>query len=825
MSASKNLIQAAAGVGGGDFYSYTVDYSARFNDNDSAYLYRTPSSAGSQDATTISVWVKRGNQGIYSSIFWQGNSADGNHNNSTYAYWNTDNSIQFMSETSGSTIGRVETTPLYRDSSGWYHLVFVYDSANATANDRMRIYVNGERVTALDINTMPSQNADSQFNRTDRILRLGGSAGSATGYFADCYFSQYVLVDGTALDPTSFGQFKNGVWIPKNVSGLTFGTNGFYLDFADSSALGNDVSGNNNDFTSSGLTSSDQMPDTPTNNYPTLQATFSTSATTYSNGNLEAQQDSGAYKHTRATFGLPTTGKWYWEVQFIDARVSDPPSTAFGIGVSDNDGIGDQGYSTGAVFSIVPGSTTTYTYEDNAYTPADNITLSNAVVDGDWFGIAYDADTRKMWLWSERDNTWLASGDPANGTNPWKTLTALSAGQTYFPIALTSTNDSGRWSKIGVNFGQYAFVGSAPTDFLELKAANLPEPTIGPNSATLSDENFNTVLWTGTGATNNITGVGFQPDLTWIKQRDTSQNNVLHDAVRGAGKYIMSDSTNAEATNTNQLSSFDTDGFTVGTASSTNQSGSTFVGWNWKANGSGVSNTDGSITSTVSANQDAGISIIKYSGGSSANQTIGHGLGVKPKMVILKNISITYDWYVFSEDILGLNNGLDLNTVDALNTTWSGYKLADTSSVISFGTYWEGTGYSGYDYLALAFAEVEGFSKFGKYTGNGSTNGPFVYTGFRPAWVMVKNISGTAHWIIYDNNRDIFNVAGRRLGANLADSENQDNINLGTDTSVGIDLLSNGFKLRVTGPNHNTSGSSYIYMAFAENPFKYSNAR
>jgi len=806
---TKLMAQAAAGAAGsGGFYDYEIDYSARFNDDDAAYLYRTPSSATNQIKWTYSVWVKRANLSAGSHIFLSAYSPPYYF---TYCGFEN-NSITFGNYNliSPGWIDFVQSTDVMRDSSAWYHLVWVYDSANATTSNRVKLYVNNKLITSFLSANYPTSSYAGWINNT--VEHSVGSLnfnGSRQGY-VDSYMSQVAFVDGQALDPTSFGENKNGVWIPKDVSGLTFGTNGYYLDFADSSNLGNDVSGNNNDFTSSGLTSSDQMTDTPTNNYPTLQ-TYNFSApnvTTYSNGNLEAYQDSGAFKHTRATFGLPTTGKWYWEVQFIDARTSDPPVTAFGIGVSDTDGL-TTGYSTGAVFGTVPGNTTCSAYENNSYTSGDNITLSNAIVDGDWFGIAYDADTRKMWVWSERDNTWVASGDPANGTNPWKTLTALSDSQTYFPIGMTSTNDVGRWSKFGFNFGQYAFAGSAPTDFLELKASNLSELTIGPNSDTTSDEHFNTALWTGNSSTQSITGVGFQPDLIWVKGRDYASNHWLTDVLRGTGSIISTSSSTTYSGLTNAVTSFDSDGFSLGNDGAHNISGYNYVGWTWKGNGSGVSNTDGSITTNLSANTDAGISIMTYTGNATAGATLGHGLGVAPKMALFKRTSTTGDWYVYHES-LGVSSKLKLNATDASSSSTDWNSTAPGSSVFTIGS-GGGVNTSGASYVAYMFSEVEGFSKFGAFSATSGSD--FVYTGFKPALIIMKRTNASG-WFMFDNKRG-YNGGIYGLSPNTSATETG-------PWATQINFFANGFE------DNNyvaDNGTTVIYIAFAENPFKYANAR
>ena len=318
---------------------------------------------------------------------------------------------------------------------------------------------------------------------------------------------------------------------------------------------------------------------------------------------------------------------------------------------------------------------------------------------------------------------------------------------------------------------------------------------------------FNTLLWTGTGAENAITGVGFQPDWVWIKNRDAAEQNKLYDAVRGATKNIYSNLANAEGTDANSLKSFDSDGFTLGTEGSLNASGQDIVGWNWKANGSGVSNTDGSITSTVSANTTSGFSIVSWTG-SGANATVGHGLGIAPKFLIVKNRSSVTSWAVQTSTGAGFE--MNLNNTEAQTATSVYWNSTDpTSSVFSVGTN-AATNNSGDNMIAYCFAPIKGFSKFGSYTGNGSTDGTFVYTGFKPAFVMIKRTSSTGNWLLLDNKRIGYNDSNYWIEANKTDAENT--------TANWIDILSNGFKLRLTGTSGNADGNSYIYMAFAEEP-------
>ena len=321
---------------------------------------------------------------------------------------------------------------------------------------------------------------------------------------------------------------------------------------------------------------------------------------------------------------------------------------------------------------------------------------------------------------------------------------------------------------------------------------------------------FNTKLYTGTGASNALTGVGFQPDFTWIKNRDTTDFHVLTDAVRGVTNYLVSDDTDAETTNAESLKTFDSDGFTVGTMNEVNTNTEAFVAWNWKANGAGSANTDGTINTTAtSVNTTAGFSISTYTGTGSA-ATIGHGLGVAPKVFMIKRRDDTGDWRMYTE-MTGNESQLSLNqnsAADSGNTTiWN--STSPTSTTVAFGTHGNVNASSG-TYVAYCFAEKQGFSKFDSYTGNGNADGSFVYTGFRPTFLMVKRSDSTSNWTIVDTVRGSYNVIGPYLDVNEANTEG---------TYLGWDIVSNGFKFRNTDAGINASGGTYIYMAFAESPF------
>jgi hypothetical protein len=324
---------------------------------------------------------------------------------------------------------------------------------------------------------------------------------------------------------------------------------------------------------------------------------------------------------------------------------------------------------------------------------------------------------------------------------------------------------------------------------------------------------FNTVTYTGTGANQTIT-VGFKPDWVWTKRRNAAYSNELQDAVRGTTKVNYSDNTNAEDTTSTNIQTFDTNGYTQGTAPGVNGSGGTYVAWNWLGANSTATNTNGSITSTVSANTTSGFSIVSYTGNGTASATVGHGLGVAPKMIIVKNRSTSATWMVGHSSLTWASQYMQLSDTSAVHTDGAtyGFKAAPTSTVFQWSSGDVANNASGSTYIAYCFAEVKGYSKFSSYTGNGSTDGTFVYTGFKPAYIMVKNTGngGVNSWNIFDNARSSYNVLNARLYANSNAVEGTGNM---------CDFLSNGIKFRNTDTDYNGSANTYIYMAFASNPF------
>ena len=576
--------------------------------------------------------------------------------------------------------------------------------------------------------------------------------------------------------------------------------------FNDSSGNDNNWTGNNFNVSDSTATTYDLMKDTPSlvdenaGNFCTLNPLDTTnSATAPTNGNLTAPTNVGAYRRIGSTIQLPRSGKWYFETH-CDSFSSFP---TFAVGLAQKPFDTTGGNSVGTL-------STEWGYNGQSGTLVNNNTAIssgvNTVTTNDIMQIAYDGSTGKVWF--GKNNTWQGAGSPNPATDTAPNYTGV---YDVFPVVIQN------WAAMSINFGQRPFAYTPPTGFKKLNTFNLPDSTIEDGS-----DYFNTVLYTGNGGAQAITGVGFTPSFIWAKSRSNAYDNLLVDAVRGGGFGLKSNTTGAELAS-GWVSSFNSDGFTynVGGATPANANGATYVAWNWKANGSGVSNTDGSITSTVSATTTAGFSIVSYTG-TGANATVGHGLGVAPSMMIVKGRDSAGSWAVYhaNANASPASGRLYLqlpNAFTAQATAWN--STVPSSTVFSVGSLTD-TNQNTNAMIAYCFAPVEDYSSFGSYTGNGSTDGPFVYTGFRPAWVLFKRVDNAfgADWIILDTARDTYNSMLNRLNPNGANAENATAANL-------VDYTSNGFKIRSTLAGMNTNGGTIIYAAFAENPFKNANAR
>ena len=561
--------------------------------------------------------------------------------------------------------------------------------------------------------------------------------------------------------------------------------------------LGNDASSNTNNWTVNNLAATDQMLDSPTNNFCTMNPLRSVGVV-LSEGNLKVSElTNGEYVYGSMAMA---SGKWYWE---------GLPLANYPLGGIISNDITNASDSILHYLAASGGSAACWLDGTN-YPGASGWS-------GEIAGYAFDADTGVFKIYQNN--------------SLWKTLTLTPpnsiAASNYVPAAKPG---DGTNATCMFNFGQdSSFAGNKtaqgnqdsnsigdfyytpPTGFLALCTSNLPDPAVIPS------EHFNTVTYAGTGAAKSVTGVGFQPDITWFKQRDITRNHLLQDVVRGVSSFSHVDLTEADGTASNLITSFDSDGFSLGTSGYVNASSGTYVAWNWKAGGSDVLNENGTIDSQVSANADAGFSIVSYTG-TGSNATVGHGLSVTPEMVIVKNRNYVANWAClhsgiasdYETDYIPLNNA---TTSWDNNAYWNDTK--PTNSLFSVGTD-NDVNRSGDAHIAYCFHSVDGYSKVGSYTGNGSSDGTFVYTSFKPKYVMIKSSTLTEQWNILDSERGAYNVIGEVLLADSSAAEVDSN---------RIDFTSNGFKIRAAFDNINNNGATFIYLAFAEVPFKFSNAR
>jgi hypothetical protein len=597
--------------------------------------------------------------------------------------------------------------------------------------------------------------------------------------------------------------------------------------------LGKDYSGNGNNWTPNNFSvtagaGNDSLVDSPTSygtdtgaggtvrgNYATLNPLKKKSVATISNGNLNLNATSAVYVTGLSTIS-PSSGNYYMEMLCTGPNTNRP----WGIGVVQSNASSDASINDSNTYFVTNNSGSTVNYFLGATQTA--LSTSSTWVVNDIISLAWNVDSGKFWVglngvWypSSTGGTVASNADVAAGNFPTFSI-SYSANTNPQVIPAFATYDT--TAPVDVNFGQRPFAYTAPSGFKALCTQNLPTPTIGATTATTADKFFTPVLYTGTGASRSVTGLGFAPDLVWIKSRSTADNNWLFDKLRGVTNAIFSNTTAAENNYNGSLTAFNSDGFSTGVEGGVNGSGQSMVAWNWKANGSGSTNTAGSITSTVSANTTSGFSIVTYNG-TGANATVGHGLGVAPSMIIIKSRSSAgTNWNSYHVS-LGNSACIVLNlTIAAASGTSFFNATTPTSTVFSLGT--DGsTNPSGAQQVAYCFAPIAGYSAFGSYTGNASADGPFIFTGFKPAFVLIKSstVVGSS-WRLWDAKRSTYNVVNSSLFPNLSNAEV-------STADYAIDFLSNGIKIRAADDGQNYSGGTFIYAAFAEAPQKFSLAR
>ena len=930
------------GASGNQGEDYTIDQSCLF-DGSSAYLSRTPASASNRILWTQSVWVKR----CYLDAF--GGAAairyqfllNTNNSPNDGSYFYASDTFEWLH--SGSQLR--ETDQSLRDVAAWYHLVWTFDSNQASEPNRSKLWINGAEVT--DYNKEADIDEDETMEINNTILHaIGRNEWDDNNYF-NGYMADYILIDGAALTADSFGETNSttGQWVPIDPSGLTFGTNGFWLDFSDSSALGTDVSrvttstamtssmwgrdtgdftfsgddiassasdkviwgpsfsgdfevtmdvvaqgsfipgfviladdmssnyltssgrtawywkgdgtdpgiysnnggttvrrqatsdddldgvtlkitrtsgtfkwykdgslyftdtsvthtgpvkfviqttgggnavdvnnitfvlGYGNNWSTSGLAAADQVTDSPTNNVSTLNPLGMTTSMVLSEGNLVATPSSTNYRWVASTIGIPPTGKWVFEA------VRTAGSTGAYIGIGDAVAASGVDVGTGVWYcvNVDTGNIEKRTGGSNTTVQTGSGDLGSSVI-----RVEYNADDDEIQFFDDGSSMYDAATAGLSPEND--NLFFLLGPYATYSNAITAT------------FNEDDFAGTPTSGFKGLSTSNLSSPTIADPT-----KYFEAVLYTGSGSEKAITSLEFSPDFVWLKNRETTDDHNLIDTVRGATKEINADTEVAETTVAEGLKSFDSNGFTLGTDLEYNTDTETYVSWNWLE----------SVT--------AGFDIVGWTGDGETSKTLSHNLGVVPDVMMVKNRSAANDWRNFHSQMASDPETDHMVLATALGIADDGYGASSwndtmpTSSVFYVGD----SGSVNTDtenYIAYLWANVEGFSKFGSYIGNGSGDGPFVWCGLRPSFVMTKRTNAAGDWKIWDNKRTTYNVITTSLAANTTAADN-------TGSAQSIAFLSNGFKIKGTDTETNGDGSLYIFMAFAETPFKTANAR
>ena len=763
----------------------STSYAATFNGSNQYLQFNGESGfAFSTNDFTIETWINptRNDTGV----IWDARPASTNGNYGLL-YFSGSGILEY--NVNGSAL---MTSPVIAVNA-WTHVALVRTSGT------IKLYINGVNVASASDGTA--------YGIPSGRPVIGVTGWNLSVAFFSGKMSNYRVVNGTAvytgnflpstapltaitntklltLQNSSLIDNSSSAVTVNNINGVTLATDS---PFATIRHITADQSGNSNHWSSNniGLTAGatyDSMTDVPTltsataSNYAVLNPLDKNSSVSTADGNLQLTNSNSSWLGLRGSMGM-STGKWYVEYSLVSSLYA-----AFGIA------------NASAALNGYVGVTGTWGYVNDGSKDVNGTNTSgygSSFTTNDIIGMAFDADAGTLTFYK-------------NNVSQGTLATGISAG-TYFPWMVTYNSNA------VANFGQRPFTYTPPTGYIALNTYNLPTSTI-----VAGNKYMDATIYSGSGNSGqSITNTGgFKPDLVWTKARSTNYNNILYDSVRGTGttKSLYSDDTAVEgaySTYTN-LSSFDSSGWTIGSTAGNNAmnaSGQTFVGWQWQAGqGTTSTNTSGSITSTVSVNPSAGFSIVSFNKTASTVQTVGHGLGVAPSLVIIKEYQISAGWPVYHAG-LGANKYLLLNTTDAAGTSsiiWN--NTNPSSSVITLGTGWASTT----NMIAYCWSEVAGFSKFGIFTGNGTTDNTFVYTGFRPKFVMIKATTGVDNWFTLDSTRNPSNVANSWLSPNLTNAEGVDPF---------FDLLSNGFKMRLAG------NTPYIYMAFAENPFKYSLAR
>ena len=864
---SRTAHKLMASSGGGD---YEIEQSLLLSTPAEPKLRRTPSSEGNRKTFTFSTWVKRSDLGNDVSgggepfKYVMGASVTSGWSNDShyfqFGFHNTDILV-----CSGWNTHWRKTNRQFRDVAAWYHLVLQFDTTQGTADDRIKIYVNGVEETSFATKNNPSQNYDVAVNNTvpQAVSDVGYDSGTGPYHF-DGYMAETYLFDGAVVAPSEFGETNSDTnqWVPKEYTGTaSYGTNGYYLKFK-SGAIGTDSSGQGNNFTTTNLANWNVALDTPTNNFPTINSIepWNTTVSTLVTGNLNikaATYSSGNYGNHALTIPIPESGKWYIEwLTGIQGGIGNIASVGISKGnyfglLIPNQANGPHTFTGTTAMTFAPYNDTAKLYDGgSAIDTVTGLTATSYVC-----AIAIDVDNNKFWGGYDNGSgiTWLNSGNPATGANGAShtytnesivyastTVNSANSNRSYIIINSGAVGTFVNYRTAGGNTdgnGIGDFFYAPPSGFLALCTKNLPEPAIK-----IPKEHFNSVGYAGVGGNQTVTGVGHEPDAIWIKNRSNSSNHQIHNTVAGLqhGMYPnLANETEGDGTGANRPGVTNADGFTIlGSAGNLNSNGDNYSAFCWKGGTNTTVNESGSGTSrinacTYSANPTAGFSIIEYTGSNdeiSNNQhtKLTHGLNQGPDYVMIIQTDSGNNWCIMSSAMVGTSSGYYGYADWHLNM--DGYDAVDGGHYVSNDDPDSNYFYLGNDnlvnddgdqYICYAWHSVPGFSKAGNYYGNGSSqDGPMVYTGFRPRFVLAKRESGSGtSWFIWDRSFSDYhsNVIDVAMWASDVNGATQ-------HAQYEIDFLSNGFKIRGENAGSNTSGSNYLYLAFADAPFKYSNA-
>ena len=843
---------------------YNIENSLKIETTSNEWLYRASPTAGNRRTHTFSFWIKRTELGTVNASGSQQVMCAGQHGRmhfgSDYFQYRFDD---------GHDVRDVVTR--FRDTAAWYHIVVAVDTNQSSSSNRVKIYKNNVQLTVLDFDggSYPDIQDQGAFFSTNYLTigtsAFGGSYNAGDGDYDMCgYLAEFAAVDGQQLTPSSFGEVDedSGIWKPKDLSDITWGSEGYYLKFDDTSQSGKDSSGNGNHFSDSNLSAADHALDTPTNNFCTLDNNlrvgnqYGRYVQQVTHGGTRTDEPTGSFNGLFGTHSF-NSGKWYWEIkQYYPSAVN---LQSFGISSIKNTGSAEDGASgvhpvepangnyPNAIAGIYPSSVTTSYAHGTSSTANDNL---GAGANGKIFQIAFDADAGKIWFGA--NDTWQKT---ISGTSVTKANIAAGQNARYddmndykegawIPIFGNYNANQGHY--MDVNFGGFTaasissgnsdqngygnFEYEPPAGFLAICSKNLGNETVIDDPSA----HFQTKEYTGNGGTQSITFDGnsdIHPDALLIKSTDTAHSWWLVNSTSGPTKGVYPDNPNygpLTSGSGRDVTDFTSDGFALGSpqhANSTNSSSSNKVCYAWHMNSgsNNVSDTSQNINSTVQVNTVAKQAIGTYSGTSANPDVVGHGLGVKPHMIWVRATTRVENIRVYDYGSETANGGMSITNTNAqVNNSNALLYAKPTASAMSFGSDLS-VGGNGHTYIFYAWGEVPGYSYFGKYHGNGYHNtagtypigkdGPFVHTGFKPAFIMIKRSDTNGSWTIYDNARDSKNGPVPKAIFLNAETVEGDNIS-GDD----IEWYSNGFKVRSNDNTVNQSGGFYSVMAFAIHP-------